>query len=241
MQSESLKSLRVGRSLRGALLLSCFCLLNSHAQTAITGELAQPTFSKPSAITNTYLPLSSMHKQVLKGIDDGKPTRIERIMKSETRTFTVDGRKVVASIMEDRTIVEGRIKEIALDYFAQSDDGAVCYLGEDVDNYKNGKVVDHSGSWLTGEHNAVPGIMIPAHPKVGYKFHSENVPGIAVEADEIVSIDETVKTPAGTYKHCVKVKEMVEGEKPEYKYYAPNIGVVREVPPGGDVRLISNK
>ena len=98
--------------------------------------------------------------------------------------------------------------------------GAVCYLGEDVDNYKNGKVVDHTGSWLTGEHNARPGILIPAHPKVGDKFHSENVPGIAVEADEVVSIDETVKTPAGTYKHCVKIKEMVEGEKPEYKYYA---------------------
>jgi len=67
------------------------------------------------------------------------------------------------------------------------------------------------------------------------------VPGIAVEIDEVVSLDETVMVPAGTYKHCVKVKEVVPGEEPEYKYYAEGVGVVREVPHGGDVKLVSHK
>jgi hypothetical protein len=31
--------------------------------------------------------------------------------------------------------------------------------------------------------------------------HLENVPGIAVESDEIVSVDETFTVPSGTYKH----------------------------------------
>ena len=113
-----------------------------------------------------------------------------------------------------------------------------CLL-EDV--YQAGKVVGHEGAWLTGEHNALPGVLIPLHPKVGGTFHSENVPGIAVERDEIVSVEETVTVPAGTYRHCVKVKESVDGEEPEYKYYAPNVGVVREMPHGGDVHLISHR
>jgi len=46
--------------------------------------------------------------------------------------------------------------------------------------------------------------------------------------------------PAGTYYHCVKIKEVVPGEKPEYKYYSPGIGVVREVPADGDLKLVSH-
>ena len=143
--------------------------------------------------------------------------------------------------MEDREFEDGKLKEVTLDYFAQADNGAVCYMGEKVDVYANGKVTGHEGTWITGQKNAPPGILIPAHPKVGDAFHSENVPGIAMESDTVVSVDEMVTVPAGTFKHCVKVKESVKGEEPEYKYYAPNVGGVREAPHGGDVRLISHK
>jgi len=36
---------------------------------------------------------------------------------------------------------------------------------------------------------------------------------IAVEIDEVVSLDETVMFRQATYKHCVKVKEVVPGEE----------------------------
>ena len=215
-------------------------LLAAHAQS-VDAEKQNLIFSKPTAITNTLLPLAGLHKDVLEGSEGRKKIRIERTMKPGTRVFTVNGHKVTARIMEDREFADGKLQEVTLDYFAQDDSGAVCYMGEAVDMYRNGKVVGHEGAWMTGEHNALPGILIPAHPKVGDKFHSENVPGIAVEVDEVVSLDETVTVPAGTYKHCVKVKEVVAGEAPEYKYYAPGVGVVREVPHGGDVKLVSHK
>ncbi len=221
-------------------LVSSFWLLTARAQSR-TAKEAGLTFDRASAITNSYLPLSRLHQDILEGSEGGKKIRVERTMKSDTRTFTVHGKKVVARIMEDREFEDGNLTEVTLDYIAQADNGAVCYMGEKVDEYSNGKVAGHKGAWLTGEHNALPGVLIPAHPKPGDKFHSENVPGIAVESDEVVSIDETVTVPAGTYKHCVKVKESVEGEESEYKYYAPGVGVVRESPHGGDVSLASHK
>ncbi|MCW3094648.1 MAG: hypothetical protein JWL77_266 [Chthonomonadaceae bacterium] len=231
---------RMGGISLAMLLGSGLWLLNAHAQPLGEDEKSL-TFANPMAITNPYLPLSRLHQDILEGKEDGKKIRIERTMKPGTRTFLVHGKKVTARLMEDREFEDGKLTEVTLDYIAQADDGAVCYMGEKVDEYTDGKVSGHKGAWLTGEHNALPGVLFPAHPKVGDTFHSENVPGIAVESDEIVSVDETVTVPSGTYKHCVKVKESVEGEEPEYKYYAPNVGVVREVPHGGDVRLISHK
>ena len=222
------------------LLGSGLWLLNAHAQSRADEEPSL-NFTNPTSVTNPYLPLSQLHQDILEGTEGGKKIRIERTMKPGTRTFLIHGKKVTARVMEDREFENGKLTEVTLDYIAQDDSGAVRYMGEKVDEYKAGKVVGHSGAWLTGEHNALPGVLIPAHPKVGDTFHSENVPGIAVESDEIVAVDETVTVPAGTYKHCVKVKESVEGEEPEYKFYAPHVGVVREMPHGGDVRLISHK
>ena len=215
--------------------------LRAQAEPPTANEQAKPRFTNPTALTNTYLPLNSLHRDILEGKEDGKTLRVERTMKPGTRAFTIGGQKVEARLMEDREFIGGKLKEVTLDYFAQADSGDVYYLGEKVDMYRDGKVVGHEGAWLVGEHKAKPGLLIPAHPKVGDKFKSEDVPGIAVEDDEVVSVEETVVVPSGTYKHCVKVKETVSGEAPEYKYYAPNVGVAREVPAGGDVKLISHK
>ena len=47
---------------------------------------------------------------------------------------------------------------------------------------------------------------------------------------EIVSISERVKTPAGEYTNCVKVKETTPLQPfvTDYKYYAPGIGIVQD-------------
>jgi hypothetical protein len=46
-----------------------------------------------------------------------------------------------------------------------------------------------------------------AHPQVGDKFRSEDVPGITWENDEVVAVAETVTVPVGTFKGCVKIRE----------------------------------
>ena len=47
---------------------------------------------------------------------------------------------------------------------------------------------------------------------------------------EIVGLDETCKTPAGTFSNCLKVKEdsAIEMVAKDYKYYAPGIRFIRD-------------
>jgi hypothetical protein len=203
--------------------------------------LAGMKFSHPRDITNAYLPLAALKQDILEGTEGGKKTRVERtLMPNKHRTFTVGNQEVETLVMEDRVFEDGKLAEVALDYFAQDDNGTVYYFGEDVDEYKDGKVASHEGSWLLGKDTPIPGIILPAHPKVGDRFKSEDVSSEISEADEVVSISETVMVPAGNFHDCIKVREKLAEGTTEYKYYAKGVGVVREVPADGDELLISH-
>ena len=212
------------------------------AQAAKRGKVsAAMKFSHPREITNPYLPLAYLKQDILEGSEGGMKIRIERtLLPNKHKTFKIAGQTIDALVMEDREIKNGELEEVTLDYFAQDDEGTVYYLGEDVDEYENGKVKGHSGAWLLGKDTKNPGVIIPAHPKVGDKFKSEDVNKEIHEDDEVVSVGETVSVPAGSYENCVKVKEVLADGEIEFKYYAPGVGVVREVPAGGDVVLKSH-
>lgn len=203
--------------------------------------LAGATFSHPRDITNPFFPLASLKQDILEGTEGGKQVRITRtVMPDKHRTFTIAGKEVDALVVEDREIEDGVIAEVAIDYFAQDDNGTVYYLGEEVDEYEGGKLKGHEGSWMFGRDTQIPGVQFPAHPKVGVRFKTEDVSKEINETDEVVSVSETVVTPAGTFKNCVKVREDLADGTTEYKYYAPGVGVVREVPPNSDVLLKSH-
>ena len=198
-------------------------------------------FSHPRDITNPFLPLAYLKQDILEGTEGGQKVRIERtILPDKHKTFEIGGQTIEALVMEDREIKNGALEEVTLDYFAQDDEGTVYYLGEDVDEYEDGKVKGHSGAWLLGKDTKNPGVIIPAHPKAGDQFKSEDVNNEIHEDDEVVSVGETVSVPAGTYENCVKVKEILADGEIEFKFYAPGVGVVREVPAGGDVVLKSH-
>jgi hypothetical protein len=202
---------------------------------------AKLKFSHPRDIYNPYLPLAYLKQDILTGTEEGAKVRVERtLMPDQHKTFTIAGQEVEALAMEDREFHDGALEEVTLDYFAQDDAGNVYYLGEDVDDYKNGQVTGHDGAWLLGKDTQTPGVILPAHPKVGDKFQSEVVSKEVSESDEVVSTPETVTVPAGTYADCLKVKETTGDGATEYKYYAPGVGVVREVPPTGDEPLASH-
>jgi hypothetical protein len=219
----------------GALLLTgC-----AGVSPAVNLQVDSPRFSHPREITNPYLPLASLKQDIL----ENKTERVERTAKPEIRkTFQIGGQTVEALTVEDREFTaSGDLTEATLDYFAQDDDGNVYYLGEDVDEYKNGKVSAHGGAWLLGKDTQRPGLLIPAHPKIGDTFKSENVPKITWEVDEVVSLSETVTVPAGTFHNCVKIKESASDGDTEIKFSAPNVGCIEEVESGGGLPLKSHK
>ncbi len=178
---------------------------------------------------NPYFVLESGFQLVLKGGD----TMLQITVLEETKT--VGG--VLTRVVEEKEWKDGKLHEISRNYFAiceQTKD--VFYFGEDVDNYKNGKVVNHDGSWLAGTNGNKAGLMMPGTPKVKMKYYQEIAPGVAMDRVEIVSLDETCETPAGTFSGCMKVMEgsAIELFAKEYKYHAPGIGLVKDE----DLRLI---
>ena len=71
--------------------------------------------------------------------------------------------------------------------------------------------------------------MIPGRPGVGDKYYQEIAPNVAMDRVEIVSTDETLKTPAGTFEHCVHLKETTPLERDvSHKWYAPGVGLVKD-------------
>jgi hypothetical protein len=196
-------------------------------------------FSNPTAITNPYLPLAHLKQDVLSGTEDKKPSRVVRTRLPGTRKFMVNGKPVNAVIVADSAFEDGKLAEVALDYFAQSDAGDVYYLGEDVDNYENGKVANHEGAWLYGVHTQKLGLMFPATPKVGQRYRSEDVKGITQEDDEVMSVKESATVPAGKFQDCVKVKETAP-DGVEYKVYCRGTGVIQEIPGEGRLDLQSH-
>ena len=213
-------------------------LLALACQSAFEPNYNPPAvFTNPTTITNAHLPLGSLTQDVLEGTEGGQSSRVIRTRLPGTRVFTIGGTQVLAIIVSDTVYTAGQITEVALDYFAQSDNGDVYYFGEDVDEYVNGQITSHEGTWHLGADTDKPGLFLPASPKVGDKFRSEDVPGITRENDEVIAVEETVTVPAGTYQHCVKVREILSDGAVEYKLYAPGVGVVREVPEDGLVDL----
>jgi hypothetical protein len=72
--------------------------------------------------------------------------------------------------------------------------------------------------------------MMPGLILLGARYYQEIAPGVAMDRVEIVAVNETIKTPAGTFSNCLKIKETTPLEKGarEYKFYAPGIGLVKD-------------
>ncbi len=169
---------------------------------------------------NPYFILEPGHQLVLEGGD----TKLQITVLNDTKT--VDG--VTTRVVEEKEWKDGKLLEVARNYFAicpQTKD--VFYFGEDVDFYENGKVVKHDGSWLAGNGNNA-GLMMAGAPKLRHKYYQEIAPRVAMDRAEVISLNDTCKTPAGTFTNCLKVKEgsAIELAAVEYKYYAPSIGFV---------------
>jgi hypothetical protein len=198
-----------------------------------------PLFSDPTRIDNRYLPLTAKQRCELRGrSEDGARERTVRTVLDRTRRFDVGGQPVDAVVIRDVAYEDGRLVERTLDYFAQADDGTVYYFGEDVDNIRRGKVIDHDGSWLYGRDTDVLGVAMPADPKVGDQFRFEDVPRITTESDRVEEVGMRARAAGRTFTGVIRIQEFIQPEgEVEYKLYAPGVGVIVEYPPGGRTAL----
>jgi hypothetical protein len=172
---------------------------------------------------NPYFILEPGYQLVLEG------AREQVIITVLDDTRQVDG--VETRVVEERESKDGELVEISRNYFAISKrTNCVYYFGEEVDIYKDGRIVKHEGAWLAGEDGARFGLIMPGLPLVKARYYQEIAPRVAMDRAEIVGLETTLKTSAGDFKNCLKVEETtpLEPAEREFKYYAPGIGLIQE-------------
>jgi hypothetical protein len=186
-------------------------------------------------IDNPFFPLSSLRAMSYVGTEEGVSIRSDsRVLERARRVAGVP-----VTVADVREFEDGELVEHTRDYYSQRTDGTVMYMGEDVDDIEDGKVVGHEGEWLAGKDGAKPGVFMPAEPKVGDAFEQERVPGIAEDRSEVVAVGLDVTTPAGSFDDCIKTKDFAPLDKlTEFKFYCAAVGLVREQFPAGRLDLV---
>ncbi|HVF08012.1 MAG TPA: hypothetical protein VNC60_05490 [Actinomycetota bacterium] len=189
-------------------------------------DLATPTFSDPTSITNPLFPRDGVSQVVQLGVEGNDELRFEVTYLPDTKFVRWNGQRVETRVTHFVAYMNGRILEVATDFYAQADDGAVWYFGEHVDNYEHGVIVDHEGSWLGGR-DGPPGMIMPADPQVGDVYRPENTPGLVFEEVTVRRTGFTVAGPRGPVAGAIAVRERLMDGTTEDKQYAPGYGEFR--------------
>ncbi len=177
--------------------------------------------------SNTFFRLEPGYRLKLEGREG--LSRVTLLITVLDETKLVDG--VETRIVEERESKGGKLVEVSRNYFAfNTADRGVYYFGEEVDVYRNGKVVDHEGAWESGKNGARFGLMMPGRASLGARYYQEVAPGVAMDRAEIISVDDRLKTPAGEFRGCLKTRETSPLEKgaKESKVYAPGVGLIKD-------------
>ena len=200
---------------------------NFNAQKAqnLQSENYNPSVS-PSNFTTEINNIFFSIKPGQKTVFEAKtPNGTEKIVITiEKNTKNVAGFETL--IYHDQVYIDNVLKEDTRDYLAQhKKTGDVWYFGEEVDNYENGTLKDHHGTFLHGTDGAEAGIWIKANQNVGDSYRQEYYKGQAEDMQNVVAIDQTVKTAKATYTGCVKLYAWtpLDKQSQEFKYNCPEI------------------
>ena len=193
------------------------------APTGKRVDLERPTFSNPTTIDNPLFPVGTVESVVQVGRVDGKPFRSETHDPPETGVVDWYGTEIPVVLDQYVAYLDGQITEVALDRYAQADDGSVWYFGEDVIDYEDGNAYFTEGTWLTGR-DGPPAMVMPAHPELGDVFRVENVIGIVFEELTVIETDKTVRGPNGPVQGAIVVDELGVSGGNSKKTLAPGYG-----------------
>jgi hypothetical protein len=201
-------------------------------------DLVSPTFSDPTEVTNPLFPISKQESVLLLGQVDGEPFRTEVTLLPDTRVIEWQGQQVETLVSQYVAFIDGRIHEVAYDYYAQDDNGSVWYFGEDVFNFKDGAISDTHGTWIAGKDGPAAMIM-PADPKPGDAYRPENIPGLVFEEVTVKAVGQTLEGPLGPVGGGLVIEELhLLDNSTERKTFGPGYGEFL-TGGGGDVEALA--
>jgi hypothetical protein len=176
-------------------------------------------------IDNPYWPLAPGSSWVYRETDaEGNEQQVEVTVTERSKTIL----GIDATVVHDVVSEDGELVEDTYDWYAQDRLGNVWYLGEDTKEYEAGKVVSTEGSWQAGVDGAQAGVIMPGRPEVGMAYRQEYYAGEAEDAGEILSLDEQVKVPFGSFEDVLMTEDrnLLDPDALEHKFYAKEVGPV---------------
>jgi hypothetical protein len=234
-----MKMLKIAVMLSAVVMMGCGDddddRLTNPADSPYAPNIDPVDFTNGAVVDNEYFPLTPGTVMTY----EGKGERIVVEVLSETREVM----EIDCAIVRDRVWEGDELVEDTFDWYAQDDDGNVWYMGEESKDIEDGEVVSTDGSWEAGVDGAYPGIIMLARPLDGLWYRTEFYRGEAEDLAQVLRIDEEVSVVYGTFGPCVKILDFnaLEPGVEEHKYYAPGIGLVKEVEVGdgsGAIELI---
>jgi hypothetical protein len=108
--------------------------------------------------------------------------------------------------VHDTVKMGGQLTEDTFDWYAQDAEGNLWYLGEDTTTYEKGNAKTKEGSWKAGVHGALPGIIVPAHPRIGLTYREEYYNGYAEDGAQIGNLNSLARVPSGRYDHLLQTR-----------------------------------
>lgn len=189
-----------------------------------------------TTVDNPFMPLDPGTTWIYEGETEDGFEHIEVVVLPETRQVW----GVECTVVRDTVTLDGVLVEDTYDWYAQDADGNVWYMGEEVENYEDGELVDTAGSWEAGVDGALPGVVMWGEPTLGDPYRQEYYAGEAEDFGQVVRLDGEAEVPWGTFTDLLVTREWtpLEAGFAENKYYAAGIGLVlEEIVEGGDGRV----
>lgn len=159
---------------------------------------------------------------------DSPDEHVDVVVTDETKVIA----GVTCVVVTDTVTSGGEVIEDTIDWFTQDKDGNVWYCGEDTKEFAGGKVSSTAGSWEAGVGGAKPGVVMHAvQPPIGEPYRQEYDVCNAEDFADVVSLDESVTVPFGSFDHCLETHEFtpLEPALNEHKFYCPGVGLVLSV------------
>ena len=188
-------------------------------------DLVAPPFSNSTSITNPLFPISSLRRRSSTAAPTAR-LKIETTLLPDTRVIEWRPGQCVRTLVSQFVAYRGgRILEVALDFYAQADDGSVWYFGEDVFNYRRGG--QRHRRQLARRKEGPAAMIMPAQPGPGMVYRPENVPGLVFEEVTVKRSGVTVQGPRGPVAGAMVAGELHDDGTREDKYFAPGYGEFR--------------
>ncbi|MDJ0572017.1 MAG: hypothetical protein QNJ53_23630 [Pleurocapsa sp. MO_192.B19] len=196
--------------------------------------LSTSTFEDSAAIDNPYFTLSPGTLAIYEEDFDPEDSELERhevLVTDDTKDIL----GITSRVVSDREFDNDLLTDEKLSYYAQDNQGNVWLLGETVTEYEYDEAgnvidIDDSESWLAGEGQSLPGLIMSANSETGTAYYQRFDIGEAENQAEIVESDVSLTVDGDTFEDVIKIKEfsVLDPEEFDFKYYAPGVGLVLE-------------